>query len=336
MSKCLCVPLGMFRHFLFRGVLGVLLAASALVNTRCKYDDDTRYEVKPKYVLCLIQDTWGKAIYRFNSDIDTVFTNVSQQLSLPANITDMALDGSMLWLASPATNQVIVVDVVKLRINRTFDLNFAPHYLAVGDKSVFLSDTVAMQIGFLDKNASSTQLAVFQRDKRPGRPLHQSDRFFVPLNDSSLEMFNAQAIASEAVYPLVGRLVSMTVNNVFSINCLQLNGTVYGIRTLNPSTRQMSGFAQRDIDQIQSSPYLNIRFGTEWLQDVTSRKGKCNAPFVVEDVLHYDVDFRFGRILFQTTTGNFKLQDLRSGQILYYRFLNKPFIKAAFFSSDGF
>jgi hypothetical protein len=291
----------------------VMLMSLSLSGCRRGLDDDSLYVNEWKATFIRYQQpnaTIGKLSNTGNWNPNWLGSILSGR-NLTGNI---AITGHYLWLC--ADNELVIVDLRSDEISEKYTFSDVRiKEFAVGNQCVLLLDSVNRKLAVAIRR-SDTKLKFEGKIDLPIAPVsagYAKNRFFVTMADSSIWVYNENAVAVTDTlrFPgffLVDRHVSTYSNmNLTFQKAADLN---YYMTVFNGSNGTFSNpYRLENIIKVRASPITQIKTETEYLGTVQLlTNGKLNPAIIPDSVSNFEIDFVFSRLYYQKADSCYQFQ----------------------------
>ncbi len=316
---------------LFGKYLGISLLLTAFTFAGCRMDDDSSYEIRTYSSFFLIQKPNGlRSIYRYQQD----FHQLDSAWNLKANVPDAQLsDASMvdnrIWIASGPQNAILQVNPAYGSVQEKFsNLPLAPHYIAIGDKQILISDTAAGKVAFLKLRNGDVQEIQFEG--KPGMCIYNSGKFYLQVNDSLVSIYDESALTTRATVSIGLRISSLVLNRYRAIIAMSADSMGTYQALITHSADYLAGNYAVLFSKFVPTPYFSKSFGTEYLADLEILDGNLiNDSLIVlaDSIADFEADF-FEGTLFYTRGGDLVVKSISGLQLIDSLAFEGRFIKS--------
>ncbi len=268
----------------------------------CGWDDDREYEARTRasFLIAEVANTGLRKVWRHEAGV--LQEGWNRDMGVPdASFSGLEYLEGELWLGDASGNQILRIDPSNDEVLERFEgLPLQPHYFSVGERYIITGDTILDQLAFIKIRNGDVIVTDFSDE--PGPVLHNNRLFFLQVGDSGLHVFDEWALTPRFEHTLPYPIVEAQFNQLknFSVSMVDDAGDDYlGLISGGDGSIAVEG-NPANFQKIRFSPYLEARFGTEWLDNLRLDNTQLSSDAVTfpDSMTSFEADFFESRIFY--------------------------------------
>lgn len=285
-----------------RNLPHILMLIALLGLQACGWDDDSEYEARTRASFLIVEDanTGLRSVWRHEAGV--LQEGWNRDMGVPdADFSGLEYLEGELWMGDGSGNQILRIAPSNDEVLERFDgLPIQPHYFSVGERYIILGDTILNQLAFIKIRNRDVILTDFSG--KPGPVLHNNRLFFLQVGDSGLHVFDEWALTPRFEHTLPYPIVETQFNQLKNFSVSMQDGTGEDYLGLVSGTDGSVAVEADPVNyqKIRFSPYLEARFGSEWLTNLRLANSQLTSGAVIfpDSMANFEVDFFESRIFY--------------------------------------
>ena len=304
--------------------ISILIGLSLLLFCGCNgWDDDSEFESRTRaaYFLCEQAATGLNSVHKHADGGLEMGWN--QRFGIAdGDVGDLYSSASAIWLSDAENGRVLEIDPAEDRILQDISLPHRADHFAVGEREIMVVDTAANQHSFY-KRRNGDVLTLSLGDGN-GPVLYNNARFYFQSDASTMQVIDEYAYTSRAEAALTYPISAFEFNRFKNI-VVQTADTAlrYFIILSGVEDRLIGAEAIVAYQKIRHTPYLEARFGREWIEDVRLEGTQLlsGAWTLPDSAANFEVDFFESMVYYQWGDSLFQY-DLNANSVTDKQFFN--------------
>lgn len=280
-----------------------MLLVMTIAFNSCRLDDDSSYEIRTYSSFFLVQKPNGLlSIYRYQQDLHQMDSAWNLNANVPdAELSDALMLDNVVWIASGVQKSIFQLSPTFGSVKEKFDnLPIAPHYIAVGEKQVLISDTAAGKIAFVKLRNGDVQEIEFEG--KPGKSLYNSGKFYLQVDDSLVAIYDESAMTTRATVSNGLLVDALLLNRYHAIVVISHDSTTTYQVLIDPNSDILIGEKYPVFfTKILPTPYFSAKFGGEFIKDLQIQGGNLmdqTGTILADSIQDFEADFFEGTLFY--------------------------------------
>lgn len=295
----------------------ILASLLLLLFWGCRgWDDDSEYESRTRaaYFLCDQAGTGLNSVHKYSNGGLEMGWN--QRFGIPdGEVGQLSSSSSSIWLSSGSQGRVLEIDPSEDATLQEINLPHRADYFAVGEREIMVVDTAANHHSFY--NLRSGDLLTLELGGNNGPVLYNSSNFYFRTDISTIQVIDEMAYTPRTSGTVTRPIVDMRFNrfkNVF-LQTADSAGN-YFVFLSGVDGGLVSEEAAVNYQQVRHTPYLEARFGSEWVEDVRLENNRLvtGGQVLPDSASGFEVDFFEADLYYQWEDSLYKL-DLETNTV---------------------
>ncbi len=269
--------------------------AVVLILPSCGWDDDTEYEIRTRASYLIGEDpiTGNQRVWRYQAGVLQEGWNRDYGIQ-DGDFSGLQYRNGELWMGDASASRILRIDPTLDAIEEEFkQLPIQPHFFSVGERWILLGDTIQDQIAFVRLRNGESVIAEFSG--KPG-PVHHNNRlFFLQVGDSSVHVYDEWALTPRHQHTLSYPVRETQFNTLLNFFITLVDSAGQDYFALVSGTDGSLAVESDDVSyqKIRFSPYLEDRFGTEWLSDLRLEGSQLTSGAITfaDSMNNFETDF---------------------------------------------
>lgn len=268
----------------------------------CGWDDDSEYEARTRASFLIAEDanTGLRKVWKHEAGV--LLEGWNRDLGIPdANFSGLEYLEGELWLGDAIGQRILRIDPSNDEVLERFDgLPIQPHYFSVGERYILIGDTITDQLAFI--RLRNGEVIITEFEEEPGPAIHNNRLFFLQVGDSSIHVIDEWALTARHENDFSYTITEVQFNQLKNVYLTLKDDADDDYLGLLSGT---DGSIAREGDpvayqKIRYSPYLEARFGTEWLTDLRLNNTQLISGAIVfpDSMTNFEVDFFESRLFY--------------------------------------
>lgn len=295
------------------------------------WDDDSEFESRTRaaYFLAVNPLTGENAVHKYADGEFEMGWNQRFGIS-DGDVGDLFSSESTIWLSAASTGRLLEIDPADNSILQDISMPHRVDFFAIGARQIFAVDTAQDQYSFYrHRNGDVVTIDV---NGSAGPVLYNNTRFYFQSDSSTISIIDEYALTSRAEATPTRRISDFQFNRFKNIvlNTSDASGSHF-ILLSGVDDLLVGGEAPVTYTKARYTPYLEARFGREWVEDVRLEGNSLiSGAFVLADsVRNFEVDF-FESDLYYQWGDSLYLYDLELNSLSDKAFFDWELQKSAY------
>lgn len=265
-------------------------------------DDDSDYANETYASFVKVTNLDGsKSLLRYSNPVIDLNWNTNAGIA-NHDLGDATMVENKVWLSNTNSKEIVVVSPSSAKIIERYDnLPIVPHFLAVGEKQVFVSDTIAQKVAFVKRRNGKVQ--TLEIEGKSGQCIYNAGTFFFQSGDQSVGILNEQAMTLQATID-IGKSIDVLQFDRYKSVIVSAHDSSKFYQALVSYTRESETKTPFVVNysKVCATPYFAAKYGTEYLLSLylkQSRIETASSVLIEPNVDDFEVDFFEGTILFK-------------------------------------
>ncbi len=280
----------------------ILLVISLHNLLGCGWDDDREYEIHTRASFLVTQDpaTGLRKVWRYEAGILIEGWNREMGVSDTGFSGLEYIDGE-LWMGDASGRQILRIEPSNDKVLKRFgDLPVRPHFFSVGERFILISDTITDQLAFI--RIRNGELIITEFSGESGPAIHNNRLFFLQVGNVGLHVIDEWALTPRNENRFSFTIMEIQFNRLKNVYLTMKNdvGDDYsGLISGTDGSIAREG-APVNYQKIRYSPYLEARFGSEWLSDLRLSNNTLSSGAIIfpDSMTNFEVDFFESRLFY--------------------------------------
>jgi hypothetical protein len=287
--------------------------------TGCRgFDDDNDYAIYTRAGFFLRENPNNGvlSLYRHVDSLLEASWNTKAGIS-DADLSDAEMVDNVIWIASGPQNAIYQVSPTYASVKERFaDLPLAPHFIAVGEQQVMVSDTANRKLAFIKRRNGKVQEVAFEG--KPGKCLYNGGKFYLQVDDSILAIYDEKALTTRATIPTAYPIDEILLDSYHNVLIESHDSTLYYEGLISTNADYLVNTLFRvNYNKLRPTPYFSKRFGKEYLFDLQlwgRRLIDERGNVLADSADDFEADFFEGELFYKLHDTLFK-KNMASGTI---------------------
>lgn len=173
-----------------------------------------------------------------------------------------------------------------------------PSSITAGERSLLLGDSLNKQLIFVEDKGNNWEWTAIPVERRPGKALYRSSKFFVPMDSIWLESWHETGFSKLSEVEIGRPIVDIQANNRIEVQTLCREEAQWFLGGIDwNNSNWTSPLVETPVRLFRTTPYFRSSYEKEWLRDI--RVDSSRRLFFTNNIRALEVDFFESNVFLQ-------------------------------------